>query len=474
MHSPLTYKVQALPYKNNDVIELYTRYADRHDSFIFEYNNADNKSMPPRFSVIGLSILARITVKKNRLCLSMQDTEQTQQFDDPKVVWAALESMLSDFSVPDIAQIPCFSGGWFGCFGYESVRYFEPNKLPDPQLQDLTGSQDITMLLPKQLLVLDHHTQRMWSVAYAFDDDVPSLTLIESDHTWAKDTVLGPVKYQFKKPEFIDAVGKLKQHIKDGEIMQAVLSQRMCVDVIGSGIEFFSRLRNMSPSPYQFYVRTDASCLFGASPETLIRSEKGALISFPMAGTRHRSACEKENQQREVELLNDTKECAEHLMLIDLARNDLGKVAKLSSVSVPKMMSVEHFSHVMHITSEVRAEQLQHISPLGLIRATLPAGTLSGAPKIRAMQLIDQYEPVRRGLYGGGVGVISGGDVDLAIVIRTALIKDGCLHLQAGAGVVSDSIAQSEWQETLNKSKALLLALGITDSSHNMEMTACC
>ncbi|MFK3865958.1 anthranilate synthase component I family protein [Pseudoalteromonas rhizosphaerae] len=466
-------QVKELEYLGSDLIELYKRHADPQQSFIFEYNNASGKCMPPRFSVIGLSILASIGVKKNKIVVETTHGKELETHLNPQAVWPELESILTDFDIPISDKVPCFSGGWFGFFGYESVRYFEPSKLPDPDLRDLTGSQDINLLLPERLLIMDHQERRMWLVAYAFEGEAVNLTLSENNFKWHADLVTGNIRYQFEKPAFLKAVENIKQHIKDGEIMQAVLSQRMCVDVTGEGIHFFEKLRVASPSPYHFYVRVNDSCIFGASPETLISNKNGKLVSFPMAGTRHRSDCNETNQRLEEDLLNDEKECAEHLMLIDLARNDLGRVSKLASVEVPRMMSVEHFSHVMHITSEVRSQQLCDTTTLDLVKATLPAGTLSGAPKIRAMQLIDQYEPIRRGLYGGGIGILAGSDVDLAIVIRSALIKDGCLNVQAGAGVVADSIAENEWQETLNKSKGILCAIGIKNFDKEKGLSLC-
>ncbi|MBD1581855.1 anthranilate synthase component I family protein [Pseudoalteromonas sp. S16_S37] len=473
MQFSYSHQLRELPYQIDQVIDLYKRYAEPTQSFIFEYNNAGNKTMPPRFSVIGLSTLASIRVKNNALVLKTSQEDTHYPIEDATQVWPTLEQLLNEFDINTPAHLPCFSGGWFGFWGYESVRYFEPQKLPFPNKQDLTDSADIALMLPKQLLILDHQQARMWLVSYAPKGALADLELTANGFDWLADCTTGDVRYQFDKQYFMQAVEQLKQHITDGEIMQAVLSQRMCIDVSGQGIDFFAKLRKASPSPYAFYVRMDNSCIFGASPETLVRSHDGQIVSFPMAGTRHRTSCEQTNQRLEAELLNDEKECAEHLMLIDLARNDVGKVAKLASVSVPKMMSVEHFSHVMHITSEVRAEQLAHTSALDVIRATLPAGTLSGAPKIRAMQLIDQYETVRRGLYGGGVGVLSEQNVDLAIVIRSALIKDGCLHIQAGAGVVADSVAVNEWQETLNKSRAMLEALGIEETKKDKEESTC-
>lgn len=457
-------QVDVLDYGDGDVMRFYRRFAADSYSFVYEFNNAATKAIPPRYSLVGLSALAKIVLKNNKLVYCHgNDVIFEQQFDCVTQAWAKLEALTANAEFVLNPEIELFEFGWLGIWGYESIRYFEPHKLPAPELPDLTQSSDVELMLPQQLVIFDHKEKRAKLVTFSSDAQHCDTGLIERLHAWPQDSVDGPVQFNFKQDEFKQTVDKLKQNIKDGEIMQAVLSQRMQIPVSGCGLDFFTQLRRVSPSPYQFYIRLNNGCLFGASPETLVRNDNGELVSFPMAGTRHRQACEIENAQLEQELLQDEKELAEHLMLIDLARNDLGRVSNPATVSVPRKMTVEHFSHVMHITSQVSASLNKQHSNFDLIKATLPAGTLSGAPKIRAMQLLDKYEQVRRGFYGGGVGLLNNQLLDLAIIIRSAYIKNGYLNIQAGAGIVTDSNPESEWQETMNKSRAMLVALGIAE-----------
>jgi anthranilate synthase component 1 len=266
--------------------------------------------------------------------------------------------------------------------------------------------------------------------------------------------------YGFSREDFIDAVRQSKEYILSGDIFQVVLSQRMSVPFKARSLDVYRALRALNPSPYMFYIDLGDTQIVGSSPEVLVRVQQRQVTLRPIAGTRHRGETPEEDQRLEEELLNDPKECAEHLMLIDLGRNDVGRVAKTGSVHVTDNMVIERYSHVMHIVSQVDGELAEGLTATDAIRSSFPAGTLSGAPKIRAMEIINELEPVRRNVYAGAVGYISWhDDTDLAIAIRTAVIKDGMLHVQAGAGIVADSNPATEWEETMNKGRALIAAV---------------
>ena len=266
-------------------------------------------------------------------------------------------------------------------------------------------------------------------------------------------------RYSLEKAAFEQAVREVKEYIQAGDVMQAVLSQRITVPFAESPLSLYRALRVLNPSPYMYFLNLDDTHVVGSSPEILARLEDGKVSVRPIAGTRPRGRTHDEDIALEEDLLADPKEISEHLMLIDLGRNDVGRVAEIGSVELTENMLVERYSHVMHIVSHVEGNVRQEISALDVLRACLPAGTLSGAPKVRAMELINQFEPIRRGIYGGAVGYLGwSGNMDTAIAIRTAIIKDGMMHIQAGAGIVADSIPQSEWIETLNKGHAVIRA----------------
>ena len=263
----------------------------------------------------------------------------------------------------------------------------------------------------------------------------------------------------FKKENFMAAVDKTKKYIATGDVMQVVLSQRLSKKFKGNPIDMYEALRNMNPSPYMYYLDMDNFQIIGSSPEILVKLEREKVTVRPIAGTRPRGKNEAEDIKNEKDLLCDPKELAEHLMLIDLGRNDIGRISKVGSVQLTEKMIIERYSHVMHIVSNVTGEIKNNIKPLDILRATFPAGTVSGAPKIRAMEIINELEPLKRGIYSGAIGYLSWtGDLDTALSIRTAVIKDNFIHVQAGAGIVYDSVPETEWEETMNKAMALLKA----------------
>ena len=263
----------------------------------------------------------------------------------------------------------------------------------------------------------------------------------------------------FKKENFMSAVEKTKEYIADGDVMQVVLSQRLTKKFEGKPIDMYEVLRDMNPSPYMYFLNMDEFQIIGSSPEILVKLEDKKVTVRPIAGTRPRGKTETEDVTNEKDLLNDPKELAEHLMLIDLGRNDIGRISKVGSVQLTDKMIIERYSHVMHIVSNVTGEIAEETKPLDVLRATFPAGTVSGAPKIRAMEIINELEPLKRGIYSGAIGYLSWtGDLDTALSIRTAVIKDNLIHVQAGAGIVYDSVPEKEWEETMNKAMALLKA----------------
>jgi anthranilate synthase component 1 len=266
----------------------------------------------------------------------------------------------------------------------------------------------------------------------------------------------------FKEADFKAAVERIKDYVLDGDVMQVVISQRLSIDFHAEPMRLYRALRNINPSPYMYYLDLGDTHIVGSSPEILARAEDGIVAVRPIAGTRRRGRDAAEDIALEKELLADPKEISEHIMLIDLGRNDAGKVGKVGTVKVTQQMAVERYSHVMHIVSNVEAELRDDVSALDVLKATLPAGTLSGAPKVRAMEIIDELEPVKRGIYGGAIGYLSWkGNMDTAIAIRTAVIKDKKLHIQAGAGIVADSIPDLEWKETMNKARAIFRAVAM-------------
>lgn len=378
-----------------------------------------------------------------------------------------------------------FHGGLVGYFGYDTVRYVEP-KLQHSCPKDVLGCPDILLLVAEEVLVFDNLAGTLTMVVNAaVDEPEPyaraTARLDELEQTLPKpgpalqaiaigelDTSIIEASAHFttQQAEFEGWVERIREYILDGDVMQVVPSQRMSIDFDRQPISLYRALRNLNPSPYMYFLDMGDFQIVGSSPEILVRSEQGQVTVRPIAGTRKRGKTEQEDDALAADLLADAKEIAEHLMLIDLGRNDIGRIAKPGSLALTENMVIERYSHVMHIVSNVTGEAREGLSAMDALRATLPAGTLSGAPKVRAMEIIDELEPVKRGIYGGAIGYLSwAGDMDTAIAIRTAVVKNGQVHVQAGAGVVADSVPASEWEETLNKARAMLRAIAMTRSA---------
>ena len=372
-------------------------------------------------------------------------------------------------------DLPRFSGGLAGYFGYETIQYIEP-RLSKEFLEDKLDLPDILLMLSDEVVVFDNVSGKLYFVIYvdvktqnAYEKGIlrlnaleeklkqgPSPYLIEKNNF---DDKLTKVRSEFGEENYLEAVEKVKEYIVNGDIMQVVLSQRLSQTFKSNPLSLYRTLRNLNPSPYMYFYNMDDHFVVGASPEILVTLEKDKVTVRPIAGTRPRGKDENEDLALEKDLLKDPKEIAEHVQLMDLGRNDIGRVSKTSSVKVTDHMIIERYSHVMHIVSNVEGKLKDKLSAMDVLKATFPAGTVSGAPKVRAMEIINELESTKRGVYSGAVGYIGfDGDMNVAIAIRTAVIKNQTLFVQAGAGIVSDSIPMNEWVETQNKAKAILKA----------------
>jgi len=386
-----------------------------------------------------------------------------------------VDAYFKRFKVAVQPGLPRFCGGLAGYFGYDTVRYIE-SRLAKHDLPDELGVPDIQLMLTEELVVIDNVAGKIYFIVYA-DPSITDSFEQAHDRLQALLTCLGkPVNMpaslpstktelirKFKAADFESAVRKTKEYILAGDCMQVVIGQRISKPFTDSPLALYRALRSLNPSPYMYFYDFGDMQIVGSSPEILVRQEKRAAEKIvtirPLAGTRPRGANPEEDERLAKELLADPKEIAEHVMLIDLARNDVGRIAKTGSVKVTDSMSIEKYSHVQHIVSSVEGDLIDNMSNMDVLRATFPAGTLSGAPKIRAMEIIDEMEIVKRGVYGGAVGYLSfSGDMDVAIAIRTGVIRNGMLHSQAGAGVVADSDPTAEWKETEAKARAVLTA----------------
>ena len=429
-----------------------------------------------RFSFIGLP--ARTIVRT----VGTPSIPVNEVVTDGKVVETNTDNPLDfvdayfkRFKVALQADMPRFCGGLAGYFGYDTVRYIE-SRLAKHQLPDELGVPDIQLMLTEELAVIDNVAGKIYLIVYA---DPSIANAFEKAQDRLKELLaclskpanmpasLPSAKTElirkFEAADFEKAVLKTKEYILAGDCMQVVIGQRISKPFTDSPLALYRALRSLNPSPYMYFYDFGDMQIVGSSPEILVRQEKRAAEKIvtirPLAGTRPRGANPEEDERLAKELLADPKEIAEHVMLIDLARNDVGRIAKTGSVKVTDSMSIEKYSHVQHIVSSVEGHLLDNMSNMDVLRATFPAGTLSGAPKIRAMEIIDEMEIVKRGVYGGAVGYLSfSGDMDVAIAIRTGVIRDGILHSQAGAGVVADSDPTAEWKETEAKARAVLTA----------------
>ena len=426
-----------------------------------------------RYSIIGLPARTRLEVKDHQVSV-IRDGEVVESSTEADPL-AFVEAFQQRYRVPELPGLPRFTGGLVGYFGYDTVRYIEP-RLDRGDKPDPLGTPDILLMVSDQVVVFDNLLGRMYIIVHGKPEEgdtfesvparigelvaklraaTPPRVMGERHAVAESDFVSG-----FTEEGFKAAVERIKAYIVEGDCMQVVISQRLSIPYHAPPLDLYRALRTLNPSPYMYFLDFDGFQVAGSSPEILVRLEEGEITVRPIAGTRRRGHTEEEDRALEAELLADPKELAEHLMLIDLGRNDVGRVARVGSVRLTEKMVVERYSHVMHIVSNVVGELREGLSAIDVLRATFPAGTVSGAPKIRAMEIIDELEPVKRGIYSGAVGYLAwNGNMDTAIAIRTAVIKDGRLNIQAGAGVVADSIPELEWKETMNKGRAVFRAV---------------
>jgi anthranilate synthase component 1 len=455
-------------------ISAYRKLAEGPYSYFFESVQGGEKW--GRYSIIGLPCRTLLKVFGYRAEVWVDgELMESEEVVDPL---AYAEDFQHRYRTAPRDDLPVFHGGLVGYFGYDTVRYVEP-KLAAGVPPDHLGTPDILLMLSEEVLVfdnlagtirlvvnvdpaqegaLDQAQQRLQELVARLPLPMSPLPEVVLDAAQSAE-LEQQAESDFTREMYEASVDKVKEYVLAGDVMQVVPSQRMSIPFTAPPLNLYRALRNLNPSPYMYYLDLEDFHIVGSSPEILARLEKGVVTVRPIAGTRRRGHTEEEDDAMEAELLADPKEIAEHLMLIDLGRNDVGRIAETGSVELTDTMVVERYSHVMHIVSNVTGQLKAGKSAIDVLRATLPAGTLSGAPKIRAMEIIDELEPVKRGVYGGAVGYISwAGDMDTAIAIRTAVIKDGKLYVQAGGGVVADSIPKLEWMETHNKARAMFRA----------------
>lgn len=433
-----------------------------------------------RYSFIGLPAKTILrSIGNTTEVLHMGNVVESHQGDPLDFI----EQYQKRFKVALRPGMPRFAGGLAGYFGYDTVRHIEPSLGASTKPAaggDPNAIPDIMLLQVDELIIVDNLAGRTYLLVYADPSTPESYARAKRRLKELREKLRTPVvipyayaslqtqeQRNFKKDDYLAAVHKAKQYIEDGEVMQVQIGQVISKPYRDSPLSLYRALRSLNPSPYMYYWNFDNFQVVGSSPEILVRqenitTEQGEATEVtirPLAGTRKRGATPEEDARLAQELTNDPKECAEHVMLIDLARNDVGRVAKTGTVEVSDTMGIERYSHVMHLVSNVSGELKEGLSNMDVLRATFPAGTLTGAPKVRAMEIIDELEPVKRGIYGGAAGYISyGGEMDLAIAIRTGVIQDGMLHVQAAAGIVADSNPEAEYQETEAKARAVLRA----------------
>lgn len=464
-------------------LSTYLKLVDGPHGYLLESVQGGEKW--GRYSIIGLRCRTVVTVRGNNIVVAQDGQSVERAVAEDPLAW--IETFQARYRVPQLEGLPRFTGGLVGYFGYDTVRYIEP-RLAKMRKADPLDTPDIMLLLSEDVVVFDNLSGKLFVIVHvdparrnALTDGLARLAshVDQLRDARVQRPVQGTSNLAVNESDFVSgfsqgqyqhAVEQIKEYILAGDVMQVVLSQRLSTPYSAAPLDLYRALRCLNPSPYMFYFDFEDFQVVGSSPEILVRLEDGMVTVRPIAGTRPRGATDEADAELEQDLLADPKECAEHLMLIDLGRNDVGRVCQTGSVTVTEQMSIERYSHVMHIVSNVTGRLIAEMTPIDVLRATFPAGTLSGAPKIRAMEIIDELEPVKRGVYGGAVGYIGWhGTMDTAIAIRTSVIKNGRLHIQAGAGIVADSVPESEWQETLNKGRATFRAVSMVAAGLDRE-----
>ncbi len=423
-----------------------------------------------RYTFLGFDPVMELSCTGGKLAIRA-GSSVTMDVKHPKEM---IRQVLADNKSPRFENLPPFTGGLVGYFSYDYIKYAEPSLRLDAK--DEEGFRDVDLMLFDKVIAFDNFRQKIILIVNVRCDDIDreyeragmelknlrELILHGACQNEIPGRMTSPVRELFSREEYCAMVEKAKDYIREGDLFQVVLSNRLDADFEGSLLNTYRVLRTINPSPYLFYFSSDDIEIAGASPETLVKLENGVLKTFPLAGTRPRGATEEENKRLEEELLADEKECAEHNMLVDLGRNDIGKISSFGSVRVEKYKSIERFSHVMHIGSAVSGKIRPDRDAVDAVEAVLPAGTLSGAPKIRACQIIHELENNKRGIYGGAIGYLGfSGNLDTCIAIRLAFQKNGRVFVRSGAGIVADSVPENEYQECINKARAVVKALEI-------------
>jgi len=464
-------------------LSTYLKLAARPYSYLLESVQGGEKW--GRYSIIGLPGHTRMEIRGHSVSYiehhSAVDAVESEQPLD------LVREYKSRYRVPEIEGMPRFSGGLVGYFGYDTVHYVEQNLGRNP-VRDPVDAPDVLLMVSEEVVVFDNLSGRLFLIVHgnpATEDGytaacgrLASLTEklqqelpAQPRPAFEESAVSDDFETTMPQSEYMAAVDTCKEYIRDGDIFQVVLSHRMSKPYHAWPLELYRALRTLNPSPYMFFVDLGDFQIASSSPEILVRLEQGEVTVRPIAGTRKRGKTTGEDEALAEDLLADPKELAEHLMLIDLGRNDAGRVSQIGSIRLTDKMIIERYSHVMHIVSNVTGQILPELDAIDVLKATFPAGTLSGAPKVRALEIIEQLEPEKRGIYSGAIGYIGwNGNMDTAIAIRTALIKDQRVYIQAGSGIVADSEPLSEWQETLNKARAVFTALDMVNRGLHQPM----
>lgn len=460
-------------------LSTYLKLANAPYSYLFESVHGGEKW--GRYSIIGLPCKKVIKISGYEISQYEDGDLISQETVADPLQW--VNDFQAQFKVYEDEKLPRFTGGLVGYFGYETIGYIE-KRLAKSAKPDPLETPDILLMVSEEVVVFDNLSGKLFIIVQVDTDTDDIDSAVQNGETRLRQIAdelrtklpekTSHVKQAVREEDFVsgfteqgykDAVSKAKQYIVDGDIMQVVLSQRLTIPFNAPPLDLYRALRSLNPSPYMYYLDLGDHHIVGSSPEILVRLEDEQVTVRPIAGTRPRGVDEASDLALEKELLADPKELAEHLMLIDLGRNDAGRVSKTATVKLTDKMVVERYSHVMHIVSNVTGELKEGLTAMDVLRATFPAGTVSGAPKIRAMEIIDEFEPVKRGIYSGAVGYLSwNGNMDTAIAIRTAVIKDKHLSIQAGAGIVYDSVPENEWAETMNKARAIFRAVSLAEA----------
>ena len=427
-------------------LEIYLKFLDENNSYFFESVEGGEKWA--KYSIIGLPTKNKINLGDNPL-------------DE-------IDAFMKSHQTEKIEGLPDFSGGLVGFFSYDTIRLIE-NKLKDSKKPKL-DYDEISLMISDEIIVYDNYDKRLFIIVNDYEKNEKNayirieeiLKKIQSPYTEKEQPKKNNIKFvsSVSKENYLKNVEIIKDYILEGDVMQVVYGQEFSSPFTGSPVSLYKALRKLNPSPYMYFLKIDDLHIVGASPEILVRLQNNQVTVRPIAGTVKRGKTDAEDKELSEKLRNDEKEIAEHLMLIDLGRNDVGRIAKTGSVKTTDQMVIEKYSHVMHLVSNVIGDLKENQSAIDVLKATLPAGTLSGAPKVRAMEIIDELEPDRRGIYGGAIGYLSWtGNMDTAIAIRTAVIKNDIIKVRAGGGIVHDSDPESEYQESLNKAQSIFNAL---------------